>query len=684
MDKQRILRSVVFLFLLCSVHSFSQTAFTDKVSEWKKNFPKADVVAANYTQVVDFSLNPSPKSGEGNVKASVREEITLVPLKDFLKYEDGLFYHDEISIENLKGANPEGKDVKIEKLCSSYSQENIFHSDAKLCVIKFPLAEKGKAFTYSYQSDYRDIKYLTSFYFNHHFPAIERVIQFNVPSWMEIDLREFNFSGNGIEKTSVKEGDITKITYRMKNVPAYTKERSSPNHALSYPHLICVSKAFTQNGQRQVLFETVKDLYGWYSSVCSEIGNQPEALKAKVTELTEGKKTDLEKIESIFYWVQDNIRYIAFENGIMGFKPDAAQNVFKNKYGDCKGKANLLKEMLKLAGFDARLTWIGTSDLPYDYSLPSLAVDNHMICTVILGGKKYFLDGTEEHIALNDYAQRIQGKQVLIEDGKNYILERVPQFPAERNKETIVTKLSVTEDDLTGTSSVEYNGESKIMVQSVYASVRSDNKTDVLTSFLKGDNDNVEISELKMPDFGDRQKPLQIGFGIKTHHQVTKAGDEMYVDLDWSKDFGGLEMPEDRKNDYEFNQKYYLTTQTELVVPAGYKVSYLPTAFKKTTPDYSFEGSYVANGKAIVYKKTIVVNKAILRKPEFQQWNAFLADINKFYNDQVVFAKGEATANEQPAIGKAQPSIGNKQSVTTKPASQAINRQKSAGTKKAI
>src|SRR4029077_16419837 len=145
-----------------------------------------------------------------------------------------------------------------------------------------------------------------------------------------------------------------------------------------------------------------------------------------------------------------------FEDGIMGFKPDAAQNVLKNKYGDCKGKANLLKEMLKLAGFDARLTWIGTSDLPYDYSLPSLAVDNHMICTVILNGKKYLLDGTENFIAINDYAQRIQGKQVLIEDGKNFIIDRVPDFSAERNKVKKVTTITYDNDALKGKSSVEY------------------------------------------------------------------------------------------------------------------------------------------------------------------------------------------------------------------------------------
>src|SRR6185295_5135482 len=256
------------------------------------------------------------------------------------------------------------------------------------------------------------------------------------------------------------EGDITRTTFTIKDIPAFQNEPSSPNHALSSPHIICVSKAYTENGQRKVLFESVKDLYGWYSTVCADIGNNPNELKARVAALTADKKTDMEKIESIFYWVQDNIRYIAFENGIMGFKPDAAQNVLKNKYGDCKGKANLLKEMLKLAGYDARLTWIGTSDLPYDYTLPSLAVDNHMICTVILNGKRYFLDGTEEYIALNDYAQRIQGKQVLIEDGKNHILDKIPEFPADRNKEILNVKMNIIDNAITGNAVAEYNGES--------------------------------------------------------------------------------------------------------------------------------------------------------------------------------------------------------------------------------
>jgi transglutaminase-like putative cysteine protease len=513
-------RTIITAILLCGCFtSHAQTSFTDKIAEWKTTFPKEEVVATLFKEVIDFTLDPSAAEAESKVKASVFTETVLVPVKDFLKYDDGLFYNEQIALENIKVLNPDKKEVTIQKLCGDYSRENIFHSDAKLCVVKFQLAEKGKPFNYTYRENYKDVKFLTSFYFLQRFPVIERIVQFNIPSWLELDIREFNFEGHAIQRSTEKDGDITRVIFRISNTQAYKTESHSPNHAISYPHIICVTKAYTETGKRNVLFENVKDLYNWYSTVCSTIGNNPESLKSKVTELTNGKKTDQEKVESIFYWVQDNIRYIAFENGIMGFKPDAAQNVLKNKYGDCKGKANLLKTMLTIAGFDARLTWIGTSDLPYDYSLPSLAVDNHMICTVILNGKRFFLDGTEEYIALNDYAQRIQGKQVLIEDGKNHILDKVPEFAAERNKVNIINKLTIADNQLKGNAVSEYNGESKISVQSAYAAIKNDKKAESLADFVRSHNKNIEVSNISNSDFGDRQKPLQLKFELKASNQ---------------------------------------------------------------------------------------------------------------------------------------------------------------------
>lgn len=163
--------------LLCSCPGTSaQTAFTDKITEWKSAFPKEDVVANSLKEVVDFSLNANPSATEAKVKASISTETVLVPVKDFLKYEDGLFYNEQVSIDNVKVVNPDKKDVPIQKLCGDYSRESIFHSDAKLCVVKFPLAEKGKPFSYTYQENYKDVKYLTSFYFQQRYPVVERVI----------------------------------------------------------------------------------------------------------------------------------------------------------------------------------------------------------------------------------------------------------------------------------------------------------------------------------------------------------------------------------------------------------------------------------------------------------------------------------------------------------------------------
>jgi hypothetical protein len=262
-----------------------------------------------------------------------------------------------------------------------------------------------------------------------------------------------------------------------------------------------------------------------------------------------------------------------------------------------------------------------------------------MICTVILNGKKYFLDGTEYFIALNDYAQRIQGKQVLIEDGKNYILDRIPDFPAERNKVKKITRISLDNDVIKGTTTAEYNGESKTMLQAVYTSIRNEDKTEALSNLLKRDDNNVIVTNVQSPDFKERQKPITVNFDFKANNQVKKAGNEIYVVMDWNKEFSSLEFDKDRKNDYEFNYKYNYTVQTELVIPEGYKVDYVPAAFKKSTPQYSFEGSYTTKGKSILYNKTIVVNKPVLLTSEFESWNAFIKAINDFYNDQVVLVK---------------------------------------------
>src|SRR5262245_23430114 len=93
---------LAFAFILFFINGFSQADMASNVSSWKSQFPKEDVIVYSYKESVTFSLNEHPVTGEGSVKAKVVNELNVVPVKDFIKYEDGLFYNDEVSIDNVK------------------------------------------------------------------------------------------------------------------------------------------------------------------------------------------------------------------------------------------------------------------------------------------------------------------------------------------------------------------------------------------------------------------------------------------------------------------------------------------------------------------------------------------------------------------------------------------------------
>jgi hypothetical protein len=48
------------LIILSSSGAFSQTNYSDRIAEWKKAFPKEDVVLASCKEIVDFTMNASP------------------------------------------------------------------------------------------------------------------------------------------------------------------------------------------------------------------------------------------------------------------------------------------------------------------------------------------------------------------------------------------------------------------------------------------------------------------------------------------------------------------------------------------------------------------------------------------------------------------------------------------------
>jgi hypothetical protein len=286
----------------------------------------------------------------------------------------------------------------------------------------------------------------------------------------------------------------------------------------------------------------LKEQYAWYKKLVQEIGNDEKLVKEKTEEIIKGITNEEDKVKTIFQWVQDNIRYIAFENGIAGFKPEKAQEVLRKKYGDCKGMANLLTVMLRSIKLDARRCWIGTKHIAYDYSTPSLSVDNHMICAWMNKGKPVFLDATEKYIGFGEVAERIQGRQTLIENADQYLLERVPVANYLQNTATETRQFTIDGTNLKGHVLQVWKGENKEWLLSALAAIKQDKQENALKQFLAEGKQNFEISNMVIKNIANYNAPLQVEYDVNWKDVLTVFDKDTYLELDNRRNFDNFKM----------------------------------------------------------------------------------------------------------------------------------------------
>lgn len=632
----------IFLCLTLSLSVFSQkrieptTEDITLANSLKEQFPDDNVALISSKDKVTFGFNKRDK--KVTVLHHVSENMINIDSRaDIQVYH---FYDGESTIEEFEIKYRNQKQANFHVKDDAYTSDDLFHNDSrvKYATIDFPL--KGYRYLTSIKKHYKDIKYFTKLYFNGDYPTAKKTIRIEVPNWLDMELKELNFEGYDIDKTiSPNQNGNGKIyTYTLNDISGMYKEEATPGPTYIYPHILILAKSYTNNNETVNIFKETQDLYNWYKSLVNSLENDVTPIKAKVKELTENATSDDEKIKNIYYWVQDNIRYIAFEDGIAGFKPDEAANVFTKRYGDCKGMANLTKQMLIEAGFDARLTWIGTKRIAYDYSTPSLSVDNHMICTLFKDGKTIFLDGTEKFNAFGEYADRIQGKQVLIENGDNYILEYVPSAEAAFNKEQFDFSLKLSEDNIIGQVNKTYNGESRSSLLYYFNSLKNDKKDEFLEYYLNKGNSNIKVSNIETSDLQNRDKNINIAYNVDVKNAVSSFDNQVYVDLDFDKELSNFVL-EERKTDYIFSSKKDLESTTRLEIPQGYNISHLPENISVTNDNFDMSVNFSKENNVIIYKKQFRIKHAKIETTDFEKWNGFIKKLDALYNEQIILTK---------------------------------------------
>ena len=187
--------------------------------------------------------------------------------------------------------------------------------------------------------------------------------------------------------------------WRFRNAVAETPEPGALDAFDREPRLVVSS------------FDNWAEVANAYDSRAADKTVVTAEIRRKANEIASGRPTPRDKAKAIYEWVSANVRYVAVYLGAGGYVPHSAEEVLRNRYGDCKDYVALLGAMLAADGIDSSPVLLAAGPR---YSLPSVASPdwfNHAMLWVPQFG--VYMDATARVLPFGTLAESTMDKDVL-------------------------------------------------------------------------------------------------------------------------------------------------------------------------------------------------------------------------------------------------------------------------------
>lgn len=505
-----------------------------------------------------------------------------------------------------------------------------FYTDQRLCTLPFTLRAGKKAnveFRRTYTAPEQFCKIIMS--------SIDSTARYSVtvtvpaPLAGKIKVTPFRFPASGQFTTETDQKGNTVYRATIDNMPAMQHEKYAPLASVAAPALL-VTGVF-------------QGLDGLYSFLKSHVPDDPVdgPVAAKASELTAGLDSDIDKANAIAAWVRNNIRYVAIEHGEWAYRPDDAASCMAKLFGDCKCSANLIKTMLRSVGVDGRFCWIGTAgSVPHDWSdTPALCAGNHCIAAAVTGDSIIYLDGTVANCPSGYIPPSIQGRQVLIEDGDSYRLERVPVLPVESNTESYSARVTLSGDRsaLAGVVRYTLTGKSHIAMASTYLKSQQADRKYLIESYLLDGNKSRQVDR---PIFETGDSTV-IRAVVIDPAAVTAAGTTLYVNLlPVSTALNPIDSPRRTQPVTGFTPCCRRSV-INFAIPADFEVDNLPGAANLDNDWFTFNATYTldSDGSSVTATYSLLEKGTDCPAARLDDYNAAVKTLKRLSSNRLTLKK---------------------------------------------
>jgi hypothetical protein len=547
-------------------------------------------------------------------------------------------YYDKFSsVYNLKASMYDAKGIKIKTYKStdfkdrSIISEGTLFDDSRIKELYFLNASYPFTIEYSYEKDFNGYLMFPSWtpvaYYD---VAVEKsYYTLKVPQDIKI-----KFLASGLTKTdsSMVKG-VTNYKWSVKEFPAAEYEPMSVGLQEITPWVKATPNKFEYDDSKGSV-ESWKSLGSWIYDLSKDVQRLPETTKIKVRALVASAKTDREKINILYKYLQSNTRYVSVQLGIGGFKPIAAEKVAAVSYGDCKALSNYMKSMLDAVDIKSNLVMLG-SDMPsLNPNYASFGQANHMILCVPSVKDTIWLECTSQVMPIGFLGNSTAAKSVLLvtEDGGKLV--RTPVYnPADNfQKRTAAVVLDEA-------------GHGEITIKTNYGACQYEDNIAMLlrdpTAQRKSIMNSLSIPNMEIitASYSQPDKDIPIleeHLKLNSSQLLTHGGDKMFLTLNLLNRIDGVPRKvENRKTGFAVPFGYLDTDEIIYTLPKGYKAEFIP-------PPVTIESEFGRyTGKTEVKDNTLVYTRRLEMKSKKYDAQKYLEAV-EFYKKMYMADKQKA------------------------------------------
>jgi len=361
----------------------------------------------------------------------------------------------------------------------------------------------------------------------------------------------------------------------------------------------------------------------WMYEVSEPSFETDEAIKEKVAELMEGCTTEQEKLEALFHFVADEIRYVGLSMGEgEGYTPHPATRTFKERGGVCKDKAGLLVAMLREAGFPAYIVMINVGHRVED--LPANQFNHAIVAVHQPDGSFIYVDPTwgEKSRELFSNYEQLQSTIIATEEGEDLTL--TPPRPPDENLTRITAKSKIELDGkLTSEIEIGANGASEQEFRTMIKYAPKAKIRERFVEIVRRISPEAKLIDYSYSDVDDLSKAFVMNISYEVENYGFKAGDNLLFKIpaansieQYYQIFSATKLDK-RKYDISLWSTGGLLYEERITFPEHYEVRALPDEVEVNYTVGSFKTQYGRDGNEILCSGKLLYSQAIVEAKDY-------------------------------------------------------------------